>query len=356
MATISVVGARSRLGRALSEQLGQNGHTVRALSTTPPDAVSTDIDIPMYDSVINPTSQSCRQALTGADVVVLAASDRRDLWVAAAVDARVPLVDCASEQHAVSAIYAALKDFPAVVGAGLSPGITDLLVRTAHTRFAASVTTVNTAITFPDRQFPPASAKGSTARRQAIAGTLVHGGMRLLDGEQKPEIIGERREPVWFPRPVGPQFALAWPGISALMLPQVLTELTDCNHYVVVGGWRTEVLQALANMGQRPRGARWLTTRATRPKKTGDPAGLRWACIAELRDGQTFRRAWAYGRDPYTTSAATAAIAVDALLNDEVVSRTSLAGLGSAEQRLDDLTATTGLRWSISEASPDVRF
>lgn len=356
MATIAVIGARSRLGRALGERLTQNGHTVRALSTTPPEATGAGNDTLTYDSVINPTTRSCSQALTGAAVVVLAASDRRDLWVAAAVDARVPLVDCASEQHAVAAIYAALKDLPAVVGAGLTPGITDLLVRASHTRFAAPVTTVNTAVTFPDRQFPPASAKGSTGRRQAIAGTLAQGGMRLSGGEQKPEIIGERREPVWFPRPVGPQFALGWPGISALTLPQVLTELTDCNHYVVVGGWRTEVLQALANMGQRQRGARWLATRAARPTNTGDAARLRWAAIAELRDGQTFRRAWAYGRDPYATSAATASIAVDALLNDEVVSRTSLAGLGSAEQRLDDLTATTGLRWSISEASPDVRF
>ena len=233
------------------------------------------------------------------------------------------------------------------------PGIADLLVNLTRSRFQPSVTKISTAYTLPDRNFPPSSFQGSAGRRRAVAQTLTHAGIRIANARAVAEPIGERRTPVWFPRPVGPQYGLGWPSVSALTLPAQIPGLESYENYVVVGNWRTEAAQALSNLAQRDRGARWLHQRAEKPSRRTEATGLRWACVAEMRGGGTFRRAWAYGKDPYAVSAAMAVVAVGALLRGEVYARASMAMLSDAEQILDDLTATTGLRFSVSDPMED---
>lgn len=350
MATIVVVGARSQLGRHIATRLRADGHTLRLIaSNVTKEPLETPAD-QHIQVVASPSLDSCVQTLTGADLLVIAATPDRALWVGAALKRQCPLVDCASEQHEIADVFAELAQLPCVLGAGLVPGITDLLVNATLDRITPAVTAVTTAFTWPERNFPPASLKGSLGRRRAIAGTLTNPGMRLVDGRGVVEEIGERRQPVWFPRPVGSQFALAWPSVSWFTLPERISGLRTSEHFVVVGGWRSEVLQALSNFAQRQRGARWLQQRATKPVANIDSSTLRWACVAELHTEALFWRAWAYGHDPYLVSAAMVGKAVTALMNGEVRDRQSFATLPNPETVLDDLTQACGLRWSLSEA------
>ncbi|MEX2533746.1 MAG: hypothetical protein WD360_07245 [Nitriliruptoraceae bacterium] len=350
MATIVVVGARSQLGRQIAARLRADGHTLRLIAS---DIAKEPLETLADQHVEGVTASSfdrCVQALTGADMLVIAATPDRPMWVGAAVKCQCPLVDCASEQHEIAGVFDELAQLPCVLGAGLAPGIPDLLVNATLDRITPAVTAVTTAFSWPDRNFPPASLKGSVGRRRAIAGTLTNPGMRLVDGRGVVEEIGERRQPVWFPRPVGSQFALAWPSVSWFTLPERINGLHTSEHFVVVGGWRSEVLQALSNLARRQRGARWLEQRATRPVASIDSSRLRWACVTELHTEKLFWRAWAYGHDPYLVSAAMVGKAVTALTNGEVSDRQSFASLPNPETVLDDLTQACGLRWTVSEA------
>ena len=350
MATIVVVGAASQVGAHIATKLRADGHrlhlvvsnrSIESLSTLGEDTVT----------VIEPAmADKAAWVLAGADAIVIAATTERQQWVKAAIAARCPLVDVASEQQELADVWEALASLPCVVGAGLVPGITELLINATLERITPAIHTVTSAYTWPDRNFPPAGFSGSQGRRLAVVGTLQHAGMRLVDGLGVNTEIGERRQPVWFPRPVGPQFALAWPSVSWFTLPQRISGLRTSEHFVVVGGWRSEILQALSNLARGKRGLRWLTKRAHRSRRLGEPAKLRWACVAELHADDAFWRAWAYGHDPYQVSAEMVSAALAALLEGKVDSRQSFASMPEAEQLLDDLTASTGLRWSVSVA------
>lgn len=348
MATIVVVGAQSQLGAQIAARLHAAGHGLRLVAShaaTQPFDTSHQHAVTVLES---PTPDTCEALLDGADVVVIAATTARPMWVRAAVARHCPLVDCASEQHELAEVWDELAALPCVLGAGLVPGLADLLVNATLDRMTPAVSAVSTAFTWPDRNFPPVSFRGTKGRRRSVAGTLIHPGMRQVEGKAVDEEIGERRKPVWFPRPVGPQFALAWPSVSWFTLQQRISGLATSEHFVVVGGWRSEVLQALSNVAHSARGARWLTARAATSVRNREPSLLRWACVAEVHAKGVFWRAWAYGHDPYAVSAATAATAVTALLDGHIHTRQSFATLAHPVNLLDDLTAVCGLRWSVS--------
>lgn len=348
MATIVVIGGDTLLGQAVDAALTADGHRVTHVTshtahTSQPRAIRSTAapDAPATPDVAQ---------LRAADAVVLVATDVPEAWIDACVAARCPVVDVASEQHAVARYRDRFGDLPHILGAGLQPGIAELLLAATRDGFNEPVTAVTTAYTMPDRGLPPVGFRGSVGRRRAVAETLMHGGQQLRHGALVTDALGERRVPVWFPRPVGPQYALGWPSVSLHTLPAELPDMTRYEHFMAVGGWRAEVLQALANNAARPRFAQWLTRRANTPTRTADPASVRWACVTEMHGEHRFRRAWAYGRDPYQISAAVAAVAAARLLDGAWRGR-SLFAAANPSAVLDTLTRRTGMRWVVTDAS-----
>lgn len=342
MSAVAVVGAHTTLGERVVATLTALGHAVTRVS---------DIDRPTADPAnrVLHTDHDIHELVRSVDCVVIVHTAKRVPLVAACATGARPFVDLASEQHQVDAYHAQLHQVPCVLGAGLIPGIAELLVATTAPMLNGPIDTVTIAYTFPDRQFPPASVKGSAGRRMAVADTLIHSGMQLHAGTWQPDLIGDRRTLVWFPRPVGPQQALAWPGVSRFTVQAALPHLTHFTQYMVVGSWRTELFQALANMSQRAHFAARLKRRAARPSAPKDPTTLKFACVVEVRAGGVFRRAWAYGRDPYDITAVLAGRAVTRVLAGEVTQPTSWVSVARAHDQLDDLTEQTGLRWSVSD-------
>lgn len=342
MAAVAVVGAHTVLGAHVVAELARLGHETICAS---------DSDRPTHDTpnrVVN-TDSEIANLVTSVSCVVIVHTKNRESLVAACVTQNRPFVDLASEQHHVASYFALLGDTPCVIGAGLIPGIAELLIAATAPMLDGAVDTVTVAYTFPDRRFPPASLKGSAGRRRDVAGTLIHSGMQLQDGVWKPDLIGDTRTLMWFPRPVGPQQALAWPGVSRFTLPGALPKLTNFTQYMVVGSWRTEIFQALANMAAKPRFAARLTRRAAKGSAPADVTTLRFACVVEARSGVTFRRAWAYGRDPYALTAVLAGRVVTQILAGAITKPTSFVSMPAPHDQLDDLTAHTGLRWSVSD-------
>lgn len=342
MARVAVVGAHTILGARVVAELARLGHDVIGAS---------DREAPTHDApnrVLN-TDSDITNLVTSVQCVVIVYTEKRESVVATCVTQNRPFVDLASEQHQVARYFTTLGDTPCVIGAGLIPGIAELLIAATAPMLDRAVDTVTVAYTFPDRRFPPASLNGSAGRRRAVAGTLTHEGMHLKDGQWRPDLIGDTRTLMWFPRPVGPQQALAWPGVSRFTLPGALPKLTNFTQYMVVGSWRTEIFQALANMAAKPRFTARLTRRAAKGSAPKDVTTLRFACVVEARSGVTFRRAWAYGRDPYALTAVLAGRVVTQILAGAITQPTSFVSMPAPQDQLDDLTAHTGLRWSVSD-------
>lgn len=342
MATVGVVGAHVTLGARVWTHLEACGHTVIPAADTPPAAtgatwcgLARDPDLADYLGMV--------------DVVIIVHTATRDRLVTACIAERRPFIDLASEQHQVEGYFDRLADTPCVVGAGLIPGLSELLIGAASRMMAHPVQAVTAAYTFPDGNVPPASVRGSAGRRLAVADTLLTPGMQLRNGRWHTDPIGDQRQLVWFPRPVGPQQGLAWPSVTRFLLTDALPEVQHFTQYMVMGSWRAELAQACANQAHRPRLAAWLRRRAANGGHVPDVTELRFACVVETRDQASFRRAWAYGRDPYFVSAVLAGRWVDALANHTVQQPTSYLTAVAQHDVLDDLTETTGLRWSVSD-------
>jgi len=188
--------------------------------------------------------------------------------------------------------------------------------------------------------------------RTGLVELLLGGPLRArVDGQLVQEPVGEARRLAWFPRPVGPWHAAGVPGAEALVVQDPRPDVV--RSWLAIGSLAAEALQAVARLDpDRGLGAR-LHARAG--SGGGDPGDVRWAVVAEVRDGGAgVLRAWANGTDPVRTAAALLADTTTRL-PDALPGTTTLPGLRSTQAQLDALADAAVLRWSLARPEPSQR-
>lgn len=246
-----------------------------------------------------------------------------------------------------------------VGGAGLRWAVGDLLVAVAAAELDR-VDAVHVAYTTGGGRDVPTPGE----RRARLAG-LGAPALPRVEGRTQAEPPGAERRLAWFPRPVGPSHAAGVPGGEAASVPLHLPGARTVRTYEAVGGWRAEWLQAEANLAGTGWGHRLLTRRLARERAepgSAALAGRRWGCVAEVTDGTTLVRAWAYGHDPVRLTAELGALLAVRLAApaEHGAPRGPAPGAVAASQvtepstALDHLAVRTDLRWSVSRiALPD---
>lgn len=177
-----------------------------------------------------------------------------------------------------------------------------------------------------------------------------------VDGRLVDEPVGEARRLAWFPRPVGPWHAAGVPGAEALVLQDPRPEVV--RSWLAIGSLAAEALQAVARLApEQGVGAR-LRARAAGAGGAPDEVpwqDLRWAVVAEVRDGEAgVLRAWANGTDPVRAAAALLADTTTRLPG-ALPGTTTLPGLRAVRTQLDTLADAAVLRWSLSRPEPSPR-
>jgi hypothetical protein len=341
---IGVLGAEGSLGRLVVDALGRGPHTAA----------------PLGGYELTDDAAALRSALAPHALVISCLGDRRRCpeVIDAALDAGTHLVDVVGDP-ATLRWATAQRDGPArelgvtiVLAAGLSAVPGDPLAHlAAHAVTAARE--VHVCYGFPSAGGPLAGATGGT--RRAFADLLGAPALALNDGELIDELPGEIRRLAWFPRPVGPAHAAGIPAPEPLTVPRHVPSARTVRTYVALTSWRAELLQASASLARHPRGRRVLERRLLTRRAGPSPArraGTRWACVAEALGEEGVARAWAYGTDPYGTSAASLVALARSVIDghaDAGVVPPSLAEVPA--DLLDALSARTDLRWSINRPS-----
>lgn len=202
-------------------------------------------------------------------------------------------------------------------------------------------------------------AAGPALRREIVATALRDGEARVA-GHAVPEPLAVGRRLAWFPRPVGPAHSVAVPGHEVAALTGVATVRT----WLATGSLRAELLQALGRLSRSGAAAGMLHRRAARPVRTSSTT-LRWAVVAEVRDGGDGRggqdggvvRAWANGTDPVrATGALLAVAALAASTAPPDGSRPgSVRDVAGTDVLLDQLADLGVLRWSVARPEPSSR-
>lgn len=365
MPTVAVMGATGTVGAEVVARLAERGYELLALvrrgeqAASPPPSVA---ELASVRSLPAPGTEAAaadwRAALAGVDVVVDAVGAggrlREDL-LQAALGAGVDVVDLEPEQPAVAAVFdrhpaaATAAGVAIVPGAGLRHAIGDALTAVAADTVELPVE-AHIAYLFPGRR--AGLSRASPGRRLSAAAALGAPVEVLVHGELTTELPGEARRLAWFPRPVGPSHAAGIAGGEVRSVPRHQPGLRTIRTYLAVPSWRAELLQAGGALARRPALRRRLAARLERERPAPGPAtraAARWGCVAEVAGADRLARAWAYGHDPYTLSAAVAAALVAGL-----VQRPGLAGvLAPAEvlaprELLDGVSDVTDLRWSLT--------
>lgn len=344
--TIALIGARGLVGGLVADGARASGLEV--------------VEVPR--AALEAGDEALAAAFTGSSVVVNAASGApgmAETLVAAICASGSHLIDVAPEQAHVRALHdaeavAREAGSTIVAGAGFQHLIGDTLAHLAGTA-TTSPREIHIAYTLPDRGGLLADA--SAGRRRSAARELTSPGLALVDGELRPEPIGEQRRLAWFPRPVGPAHAASVPGGEALSVPRHVPSVGTVRTYVALTGWRSELLQLTGNLARVEAVRERLTRRIARPRPPmGEArrATIRWGAVAEANGQDGVARAWAYGHDPYRLTAA-GALACAELLRASTPPAGVLAPaeLGPPGELLDLLAVRTDLRWSLSRPDAD---
>jgi hypothetical protein len=195
----------------------------------------------------------------------------------------------------------------------------------------------------------------SNGTRRAFADLLGEPVMSVVDGEVVDELPGEVRRLAWFPRPVGPVHAAGVPAPEPLTVPRHVPSVRTVRTYLALSSWRAELLQAAGGIASREAGRRRLAKRLIRRPGAAGPAqrdATRWACVAEAAGDEGVARAWAYGTDPYGTSAVSLVALAEAVLDGHADAGMVPPSLVEVpEDLLDRLSARSDLRWSVSRPS-----
>jgi hypothetical protein len=338
---IGVLGDEGFLGGLVAEELRRRGHVAVPLGG--PAAVD---DL----RSLTPVVADC--------ALVISALGRRELTrrvLDVAVAGRTHLVDPVGDpgtmRWAGEEGDAVVRDagITVVLAAGLGAVPGDPLAHLA-THAVTSPSEVHVCYAFPSAGNPLRAASGGT--RRALAAWLGDPATSLVDGGLVHEVPGETRRLAWFPRPVGPVHAVGVPGAEPFTVPRHAPSVRTVRTYLALSSWRAELLQASGWAAGRPAGRRLLADRLSRrggPQTRARREASRWACVAETAGREGIARAWAYGTDPYGTSAASLVALAESVLAghaDAGVVPPSLAEL--PEDLLDGLSARTDLKWSVS--------
>lgn len=171
------------------------------------------------------------------------------------------------------------------------------------------------------------------------------------DGATVGEPLGHGRRLAWFPQPVGPAHAVAVGGLEHLAPLDVPTVRT----WWAAGATAAELLQALGGRDPDRGVGRFLRSRAAGGGAPGGAtAEVRWAVVAEVRDGEDgVVRAWANGVDPVACAGALLACAATRLGSPPSPTPTgTVLDLGPPRELLDQLADLDVLRWSVARPRP----
>lgn len=273
-----------------------------------------------------------------AGTVVLVRATPPDTWE--------PRTDAVTVAPAVSATRRSGSD---VADAGWFGGIGTLLGAVALDR-AERPRALHVAYGLLPRADRAWRLLGPTARTAAIDAVLA-GGPARVDGVSVPEPLAVGRRLAWFPSPVGPAHAVAVPGHEALSLTGAPTVRT----WVAAGSLRAEALQAVGRVRPGGRAAGLVRRRASRPRR-GPTEALRWAVVAEVRDGDDgVVRAWANGTDPVVATGALLGATAERLATGEHGGADSVVAVAPVGALLDTLANAGALRWSVARPVPSSR-
>lgn len=196
-------------------------------------------------------------------------------------------------------------------------------------------------------------SRASPTLRRTLLRVATDDAVARVDGEQRPEPLGEGRRLAWFPRPVGPAHAVAVGGLehlAALPVPTVRTWLAS-------GSMTSEVLQAVGRCDVDRGVGAWLDRRAA-AGGGGDGAteDVRWAVVVEVRDADgEIIRSWANGTDPVRAAADLLVEAAVRLAERGAPADGTVLGLGEPGAQLDAVADLRSLRWSVSRPEPSRR-
>jgi saccharopine dehydrogenase-like NADP-dependent oxidoreductase len=359
MPTTAVLGATGTLGRRVLARLddadalvlvGRDGDALGRLAAERDGAVTVrtlpaDADVDRLAG-----------ALEGVDVAVAALPVTGGLAqrvAEAAVLAGTDLVDTVDAQPYLRWAYDDLDGRARTAGVTVVPGIGwrtaigDLLTAVAAGHVDGP-RDVHVATVVPDRGGVLGTA--SAGVRAAVADGLGRPGTAFTHGARVEELPGEQRRLAWFPRPVGPHHAVGVPGLEPISVPHHLATVRNVRSYVALSTSRAELLQAAANLAQRPRVRAWLAARLAVAPHRAAP-GARWAVVAEVAGAEDeLARAWMNGRDHLDASARLVAAVVAAVRRGQVPSGVRPPALVDAPRDLlDALTADSEIRWSVAD-------
>lgn len=371
MPTIAVLGAAGVVGSTIVGEAAARGSRVVPLVRDPDrgDAVLDDVRASLAEapSATGSVEASRTVDATRPDTLAAALADDVDLLVSAvgpavAVGAGVlgtaaahgvHLVDLgaapgylrwAHEEGAAAALAAGVTVVP---GSGCSPLVGDLLTAIAADALAVPAA-AHVAYVLPGGGHLGDATPGVRASLAAGIGRPL---LALVDGHLEEERTAEERRLAWFPRPVGPHHAAAIPGGEPLTVPRHLPGIRTVRTYLAMPSWRAELAQFSANASRWDAARRRVVGRLERERPAPSAtrrAGLRWAVVAEVADGDAVARAWANGHDPYEVAAqAAVAVAERILGNGAPAGVLAPAQVTDPRQLLDGLSAATDLRWSL---------
>jgi short subunit dehydrogenase-like uncharacterized protein len=342
---IGVLGAEGSLGGLVLEELARRGHE----------------PVPLGGPAAVEDGPALRAGLAGCEAAICALG-RRELTrrvVEVALAAGTHLVDPVGDPGTMRWAFDRERDRVArragttvVLAAGMCAVPGDPLAHLAAHAVTAP-TAVHVCYAFPSPGGLLRAASGGT--RRAFAELLGEPASSMVDGTLVDELPGESRRLAWFPRPVGPVHAAGVPAPEPLTVPRHVPSVRTVRTYLALSSWRAELLQAAGGIASREAGRRRIARRLTRRRGAPGPAQraeTRWACVAEAAGDEGVARAWAYGTDPYGTSAVSLVALAESVLDghaDAGVVPPSLVEV--PEDLLDRLSARTDLRWSVNRPS-----
>jgi hypothetical protein len=341
---IGVLGAEGSLGGLVVEELARRGHE----------------PILLGGAAEVGDGPSLHTGLGGCAVAICALGRRR--LTRAVLEAALvtgthlvdPVGDPATMRWAVeerdTAARRAGSTIVLAAGLGAIPG--DPLAHLAAQAVTAP-TAVHVCYAFPSAGGLLRAASGGT--RHAFAELLGEPALSVVDGTIVDELPGESRRLAWFPRPVGPVHAAGVPAPEPLTVPRHVPSVRTVRTYLALSSWRAELLQAAGGIARWEAGRRRLAQRLTRRRGAPAPArrdATRWACVAEAAGDEGVARAWAYGTDPYGTSAVSLVAIAESVLDGRADAGVVPPALVEVpEELLDRLSARTDMRWSLKRPS-----
>jgi hypothetical protein len=359
MPTIAVLGATGALGRRVVAQLS-GAHDLLLIGRDPAalDRVAAELGGGSRVRAVPSDADAAglAAALADSDLAVSALPVTGGVAgrvVDAAVTAGVALVDTVDSQPHLRRLYdevdAAARRRGSVVvpGIGWRTAVGDLLTAVAAGRVDGP-RHVHVATVVPDRGGVLGTA--SPGVRAAIRDGLGVPALAVDHGARVEELPGEVRRLAWFPRPFGPHHAVGVPGLEPLSVPRHLPTVRTVRSYVALSTTRAELLQAAANLAQRPAVRDRLARRLDRGPDRGAP-GARWAVVAEVAGAEEeLARAWMNGHDHLEASARLVAATVEAVLAGGAAPGVVPPALTTGPRELlDALTSGSEIRWSVSD-------